>query len=380
MKFPVRKLGDLVDISSGFAFASECFGDSGDLPIIRIRDVIAGRSTTFYKGDYDPKFLVRDGDILIGMDGEFNRARWRGGPALLNQRVCRISPSNGELDDGYLFHFLPRALKAIEDATPYVTVKHLSVSDIRQIDIPLPSLSEQRRIAEILDRAEALRAKRRAALAQLDTLTQSIFLDLFGDPATNPRNWPARSFEDVCECRLGKMLDQKQQTGRDRRPYLRNANVQWFSFDLAEVFEMDFDEGARKTFRLQNGDLLICEGGGPGRAAVWKGQIEECYYQKALHRARPKANLATSEYLAWLLWFLACRGRLSDHVTSATIAHLTGEKLAVLSIPVPPLDIQQVFCRRYAAVEELRAVHQTSLSTLDSFLSVLQHRAFRGEL
>src|SRR6185436_1585821 len=128
---------------------------------------------------------------------------------------------------------------------------------------------------------------------------------------------------------LGKMLDQKQQTGELRRPYLRNANVQWFRFDLRDVLQMDFDDDDRRILRLQPGDLLICEGGEPGRAAVWQGEIEECYFQKALHRARPNRRLATSDYLAWMFWFLVQRGLLSG-VTSATIAHLTGEKLAVL--------------------------------------------------
>jgi type I restriction enzyme S subunit len=187
-----HRLGELVEILSGFAFDSENFADSGEMPIVRIRDVVRGRSQTFYKGKYDEKYVLRDGDMLIGMDGEFNLARWQSGPALLNQRVCRIGASNGVLDDDYLFRFLPAALKAIEDVTPYVTVKHLSVKTIREIEIPMPPLAEQRRITIVLGRAEALRAKRRAALAQLDSLTQSIFLDMFGDPVANPKQWPNR--------------------------------------------------------------------------------------------------------------------------------------------------------------------------------------------
>jgi type I restriction enzyme S subunit len=246
--------------------------------------------------------------------------------------------------------------------------------------VPLPPLAEQRRIAEVLDRAEALRAKRRAALAQLDTLTQAIFLDLFGDPTTNPMGWAKCPFGDVCETRLGKMLDQKQQTGNHPRPYLRNANVQWFRFDLSEVFAMDFDSDAREVFRLKEGDVLICEGGEPGRAAVWRGEIAECYYQKALHRGRPHAQRATSDYLAWLLWFLAHRGGLGDHVTSATIAHLTGEKLRAMAIPVPPISLQREFGRHIAAVEKLKATHLASLAEIDGLFASLQHRAFRGEL
>jgi type I restriction enzyme S subunit len=118
------KLGEFVEILSGFAFDSEQFGDTGDLPVVRIRDVVPGRSSTFFSGDYDPKYILQDGDLLIGMDGEFNRARWSGGKALLNQRVCRISSSSRELNDAYLYHFLPAALKAIESVTPFVTVKH----------------------------------------------------------------------------------------------------------------------------------------------------------------------------------------------------------------------------------------------------------------
>jgi len=241
-------------------------------------------------------------------------------------------------------------------------------------------LAEQRRIAEVLDRAEALRAKRRAALAQLDTLTQSIFLDLFGDPTSAPKRWPERPFGEVCQTRLGKMLDQKQRTGNHLRPYLRNANVQWFRFDLSEVFEMDFDADDRERFIIRNGDLLICEGGEPGRCAIWRGEIAECYYQKALHCARPHATLANPDYLSWLLWFLVRRGGLSDHVTSATIAHLTGEKLAAMRIAVPPLGLQLEFARLLAKLERLKTKQRASLIELDSLFAVLQHRAFRGEM
>lgn len=251
---------------------------------------------------------------------------------------------------------------------------------VAKIVIPLPPLPEQRRIADVLDRAEALRAKRRAALAELDELTQSIFLDMFGDPVTNPKGWPKHEFDKVCETRLGKMLDQKQQTGLNRKPYLRNANVQWFRFDLSEVFEMDFDSAAQKVFRLREGDLVICEGGQPGRASIWRGELAECYYQKALHRARPRISSANVEYLVWLLWFLSNRGGLGDHVTTATISHLTGEKLKAMPIPLPPLALQHEFATRVAAVERVKAAQRASLAELDELFASLQQRAFRGEL
>lgn len=331
------------------------------------------------------KQIVQPGDVLLSRIVPHIRRAWVVG----HERGRRIIASGewivfrGEaIEPRYLRHVL------VSDrfhAEFMCTVSGVGGSLLRarpayvgKIKIPLPSLPEQRRIAEILDKADALRAKRRSALAQLDTLTQSIFLDMFGDPATNPKGWRREQFGEVCDSRLGKMLDTKQQTGQHRRPYLRNANVQWFRFDLNEVLQMDFDEDDRKVLRLKPGDLLICEGGEPGRAAVWHGEIEECYFQKALHRARPNPQLASSDYLAWLLWFLAQRGVLSG-VTSATIAHLTAEKLAVLPAMLPPIDLQLEFTRRLKGVNHVRRTCRAAQTILDRAFSALQQSAFLGE-
>jgi type I restriction enzyme S subunit len=323
------------------------------------------------------------GDVLLTIVGTIGRAAVLEDvrPLVFQRSVAVIRPRKDLLSPRFLYHVsqsetfqaqLARASNQSSQAGVYL-------GKLKKLRIPLPPLPEQRRIAEILDKADALRAKRRAALAQLDTLTQFIFLDMFGDPATNPKGWAVEHFGQVCETRLGKMLDQKKQTGKHRRQYLRNANVQWFQFDLTSLLEMDFDESDRKELRLESGDLLICEGGEPGRAAVWRGQLEECYFQKALHRARPDRHLANAEYLCWLLWFLAQRGTLSG-VTSATIAHLTGEKLAVLPTMLPPIPLQQEFAKRLARVQGVAHRHVSAAREMDALFTSLQYRAFRGEL
>lgn len=197
MSFPLVKLGEVMNILSGFAFKSELFGQSDGFPIIRIRDVVRGYTDTYYSGPYAQQYVIQNGEIVIGMDGNFNAARWSGGPALLNQRVCKVSTKPELLDDGYLFHYLPIVLKKIEDSTPFVTVKHLSGSDLKDSTIPLPPLPEQRRIAAILDKADALRAKRRESLVQLDRLAQSIFVEMFGDPVSNSKGWPQPALGDL---------------------------------------------------------------------------------------------------------------------------------------------------------------------------------------
>lgn len=282
----------------------------------------------------------------------------------------------------YIAYFL-RSAEFLSFANTVVAgakMPRMVMSEFWKYQVPLPPLDAQRRIAAILDKADALRSKRREALAQLDRLAQSIFVEMFGDPVRNPKAWPLRSFNDVCPTRLGKMLDQKQQTGQHNRKYLRNANVRWFRFDLSDILEMDFDEAARAIFALEDGDLLICEGGEPGRAAIWRSQIPECYYQKALHRGRPDHTLAHSEYLVWLLWGLAQGGGLNDHVTSATIAHLTGEKLKAMQIPLPPLPLQSQFVQRLNAQEQLRLTEERASKEQQALFVSLQQRAFAGEI
>lgn len=133
------KLEDYVEVLSGYAFSSKKFNEEGNgMPIIRIRDVGQIESETYFNGDYDSKYLINKGDLLIAMDGEFRLAKWSGRPSLLNQRVCKVKSISDALFDKYLYYVLPEKLKKIEDATSYVTVKHLSVKKINSIVIPLP--------------------------------------------------------------------------------------------------------------------------------------------------------------------------------------------------------------------------------------------------
>jgi type I restriction enzyme S subunit len=279
-------------------------------------------------------------------------------------------------------NYLARVLENY-DVRPFLTGttrSKLTKAGAQRISFSLPPVDEQRRVAAILDKTDELRTKRRQALSNVDALIQSVFAAKFGDVVRNARGWPHQAFEDVAPSRLGKMLDKRAQSGHHLRKYIRNANVQWFNINTSDLAQMDFDENSRSTFELAYGDVLICEGGEPGRAAIWRAEIEDCYYQKAVHRARPNTALATPEYLVYLLWNLSKGGGLADHVTAATIAHLTGEKLKRMKIPVPPLQLQKDFSAELAAAERLKEHHRAQLAKLDALFASLQHRAFTGQL
>lgn len=163
-----------------------------------------------------------------------------------------------------------------------------------------------------------------------------------------PGTWAWVRFGSIVDTRLGKMLDAAKNRG-ELKPYLRNTNVQWWRFDLDDIKEMRLTEDELSEFRLAKGDLLICEGGEPGRCAIWRSEVEEMYFQKALHRARPLGG-CISEYLQIVLRQDAASGWLSSYFTGATIKHFPGDKLNSYVLPLPPVAEQH---RIVAKVDEM---------------------------
>lgn len=154
-----------------------------------------------------------------------------------------------------------------------------------------------------------------------------------------PQSWIWIRFAAIGDQRLGKMLDEHKNRG-ELKPYLRNTNVQWMRFELDDLKQMRIEAEERDELRLRRGDLLICEGGEPGRCAIWKSEMQEMYFQKALHRVRP-CSAVIPEFLALNLQVDCQNGVLEKLFTGATIKHLTGRSLRQYAIPIPPLREQQ---------------------------------------
>jgi type I restriction enzyme, S subunit len=380
-------LGELCSIvSGGTPPRSERAHFGGGVPWVKISDMLEGEITTTEEtlsssglAASAAKVLPKD-TILLSIFATIGRTATLKVDAATNQAIAGITPQDHRVEGTFLRRFLETAAPRLAQQSRGVAQSNINLSILRSLPVPLPPIEEQRRIAAVLKKADSLQAKRKASIALLDSIIDSVFLSMFGDPVLNPAGWPLMPFAEVCDTRLGKMLDQKRQSGEHRRLYLRNANVRWFEFDLSDVAEMDFDASDRVEFRVEPGDLLICEGGEPGRAAVWRGEVAEIYFQKALHRGRPDPSKATPTYLVYLLWHLARRGGLVDHISSATIAHLTGVRLKTMKVPVPDLDLQHEFGRRLAAVDRCRSHLMRSAGDLRAVFASLEARAFSGQL
>lgn len=163
-----------------------------------------------------------------------------------------------------------------------------------------------------------------------------------------PASWAWIDVASVAETRLGKMLDNSKNKGTPR-PYLRNINVRWFGFDLTNLLDMPFEDAELAEFELRDGDVLICEGGEPGRAAVWDKGNQDIYFQKAIHRVR-FAQVVVPRFFVKALKVSADDGRLTESLTGTGIKHLTGRSLSTYRFPLPPLAEQH---RIVAKVDEL---------------------------
>ncbi|WP_293997819.1 restriction endonuclease subunit S [Sphaerotilus sp.] len=197
-------------------------------------------------------------------------------------------------------------------------------------------------ISELAKHWEQKRNSRKASLSEVPVVEHKHPL---------PESWVWARFGYVAETRLGKMLDAAKNKGMPK-PYLRNTNVQWARFDLSDLKEMRLEQDELQEYSVKAGDLLICEGGEPGRCAIWRESDREIYFQKALHRARPLCGIS-SDYLQIFLTVDSLSGSLSALFTGATIKHFTGEKLEQYVIALPSIGEQN---RIVAKVDELMAL------------------------
>ena len=237
---------------------------------------------------------------------------------------------------------------------------------LSQFEFELPSAVKQEELADILWTAQETRSHYKRLLAACDDVVKSQFVEMFGDPKLEPNKWSTKTLGEVCATRLGKMLDAKKQTGKCSYPYLANTNVQWFHFNLTDLRQMDFSDEDRIEFGLKNGDIMVTEGGEIGRCAIWREEIPNCYFQKAVHRVRCDSEVLLPEYFVWCFKMKADLGLFESYVSQSTIAHLTGKKIKQVPIPLPPLALQQEFADFAASVDKSKFAVQKALDELNA--------------
>ena len=253
-------------------------------------------------------------------------------------------------------------------AQPQITRQSLA-----RLEIPLPPLAEQKRIAGILDAADALRAKRRESLAQLDTLLQSTFLDMFGDPVTNPMGWEASTLDDLGAVQTGNTPPSKLEGMFDGEiPFVTPSDLResW-----VESTRTVTDEGARKSRTVTRGATLVCCIGATigkmGKATDFSA------FNQQINAVSWGARVADDFGLELMRFFKA---KITKDGTSTTLPILKKSLFQKISVPVPPRELQDRFAAIVESIEQQMVSQRAHLTELDTLFASLQQRAFRGGL
>ena len=344
------KLEDVCERGSSNLKQSDIIDATGDYPIYGAAGYIG--NVDFYHQDKPYVAVVKDGAGI-------GRTTLHPAKSSVIGTMQYLLPKENVLPE-YLCYVV--RYMHLEKYFTGATIPHIYFKDYKNEQFNLDSLERQAEIVDILGKCERVIASREDELQKLDELIKARFVELFGNVICNEKKWPTYTLSDISDSRLGKMLDAKKQTGEYQHPYLANFNVQWFRFDFSQLNVMDFTEADRMEFELQEGDLLVTEGGEVGRCAVWKNEVASCYFQKALHRVRCDKQIIIPDYLAWWFKQRADYNSFEDVVGGKTsIPHLTGVKLKSLKVVVPDMELQKQFVEFTKQVDKSKVVVQKAL-------------------
>lgn len=385
-------IGSICSLQNGRAFKPEEWSDAGT-PIIRIQNLNdESKPFNYCSFEVEPRFHINTGDLLFSWSGtpgtSFGAFFWKRGKGFLNQHIFRVDVDESRISKDYLRQALNAQLPLIMgQAHGGVGLQHITKGKLESVEIRLPPLPEQRRIAAILDQADALRAKRREALAQLDSLTQSIFIEMFGAALQSAIRRPLGSL--VEEFRYGT----SNKSGEGGYPALRIPNVVGGAIDLTELKTVSVDANEFSRLKLLDGDLLFVRTNGNqdyvGRSTVFSRKkvatsgfdAESFIYASYLIRARLKPRSILPAVLQFFLSIEEGRRELRSYSkTSAGQFNINTEGLGAVLIPDFPMALQESFVEKLAAIEHQKAGQKAFGEELDALLASLQHRAFRGEL
>lgn len=387
-----KLLGDFASVISGYAFKSEWFG-SGNDKVIRIGDLQDGSiqiesALTMDANQYkiSNNFKIQNKDILMALSGatvgKIAVASKTDVGAYINQRVAIIRAKDEITADYLKFFFSGAFLNDLLKNAGGAAQPNLSPKQLLLMEIPFPPLSEQRRIASILDKADELRQKRQQAIEKLDRLLQATFIDMFGDPNTYQDRFPIKTLKQVCT----KITDGEHGTVErleSGKLYLMARNItKNMTLDISEVSYISEEDHQRiyKRCSPEFGDLMIvCVGATIGKLCLVP-EMEEFSLARSVALLKPDNNSVISQYLLHLLASDYIQQKILNSRNVAAQAGLYLGKLSLIEIPVPSIDLQEKWAKIALKIEDQKQKLYKQLDIQNNLSNSLQNQAFSGTL
>jgi type I restriction enzyme, S subunit len=377
----LQRLDEVCDITMGQAPEGESYNTDGDgLPLIAGAGDFGEHQPISKKFTSNPGKVCAAGDIVLGIRASIGEKVVADRAYCLGRGVAGLR-AKADLDSRYLWHWLSHTAPALIAKAKGATFKQVNREDIQELKINLPPLPEQRRVADILDKAGALRLKRRTALVQLNTLTQSIFLDMFGDPVANPKKWRAAKLAEVVdEMRYGPRFYNEAYADDG----IRIARIT----DLNDAGELDFCSMPRmrvsdrdvEQFALKPGDIIFARTGATvGKVALFTAKDPPCIPGAYFIRIRFKEVVAPA-YAQSVLTTMSIRRLIDMQSRQSAQQNFSGPGLKRLPIPVPSLALQKRFAQYLDAIQSQKRHQLRAATELEALHSTLQDQAFQGKL
>lgn len=390
------RLGDVCDIrSGGTPPRSDTSNYGGQIPWAKIADLDAPQGSITDTEEYITEKglrairgrLFEPGTLLFAMYGSLGKTAIAGTTLSCNQAILGIRVRDEQcLDRRFLFYWLASQQKEFTKSARGVTQKNLSATYIRNLSLPLPTIGEQKRIAAILDAADALRAKRRETLVQLDTLLQSTFLEMFGDPVTNPMCWNSHSLEElslgIVDGPFGSNLKTSDYV-EEGVPVLQGKNITGNQFKWIDVRFISPEKAASlKRSNVVVGDHLLIKIGSIGYSAILDdlNGYEFGIIPANMARIRRNPELVEDAFLHAFLTSEQVARRLRGLASKTAQPALSLKKIKSLSVPLPPRHLQVKFGALSSTIRQQKFRLRAHLNELDTLFASLQARAFAGEL
>lgn len=390
----MTQLGDLVEITGGGTPSkkvSEYW--SGDIPWASVKDfkgfeLEKTQERISQEGlDNSASNLIPAGSIIVPTRMAVGKVAINVVDLAINQDLKALTIRDPKrVDRDYLFRTILNSADYLERRGKGATVKGITLDVLREMEIPLPPLKEQKRIAAILDKADAIRRKRQQAIYLTDQLLRAVFLELFGDPVTNPKGWESIPLHEVADIRSGITKGRKT---RDKVlseiPYMRVANVQDAHITLDDVATIAVTKEEQERYKLLKNDILLTEGGDPdklGRGAVWKGEVDPCIHQNHIFCVRIKDNKGfTPYYLSTLIGSkYGKRYFLREAKQTTGIATINKSQLKEFPVLVVPKKLQNKFAEYLVIFESYKTNYEALLNQQINLFNSLVQQAFKGEL
>lgn len=380
----IRKLSDICSFVSGNAWKASEFTDEG-IPIIRINNMNTNDNDfVYWQGDYDKKYLINKGDLLVSLSGTIKTFQWNGPEALLNQRIVKVV-ANPETNQDWVYYQISHVIEQIANKGKHAVIKNVSVNELKNFEVDVPDFQTQNKIVAILDKANALVQKRQQTIDLLDEFLRAQFLEMFQSDLFQIKQ-EGTKLSDIATIFSGLTKGRKtNEKDLFDVPYLRVANAQDGYFDLREIKSIKATKREIEQYQIIKRDILITEGGDPdklGRGAVWEGEENTFIYQNHLYRIRLTDERKYSAY--WLIYLLSSSyGKyyfLRQAKQTTGIATINKSQVSNFPIPNSPFFLQEIFEKNYLVIRQLQLRLKFVLDETTRFFNSTMQRAFSGKL